>query len=88
MMVAHTETVRSVKGLTLMEGGTPMLDLILILTNFLVVFATILAAFVTLADVNKEEQLTLREVVTEAIKGPKRHPHVEESHKEDEGHDA
>lgn len=49
-----------------------MVDALIITTNALVVLSSVALAFVTLADVNKEDQKTLREVFKEAIK-PERH---------------
>lgn len=50
-----------------------MIDALIITTNALVVISSIALAFVTFADVNKEEQKTIREVVKETLRPQQHH---------------
>jgi hypothetical protein len=45
-----------------------LIDTLIIVTNGLVVISSVALAFITFADVNKEEQMTLRDVVKMAFK--------------------
>lgn len=45
-----------------------LIDTLIIVTNGLVVISSVALAFITFADVNKEEQMTLRDVVKLAFK--------------------
>jgi hypothetical protein len=46
-----------------------LVDTLIIVTNGLVVVSSIALAFITFAEVNREEQVTLREVVVASLKG-------------------
>jgi hypothetical protein len=46
-----------------------VVDTLIIVTNALVVVSSVALAFITFVDVNKEEQITLREVILATLKG-------------------
>jgi hypothetical protein len=46
-----------------------LVDTLIIVTNGLVVVSSVALAFITFAEVNREEQVTLREVVVASLKG-------------------
>jgi hypothetical protein len=61
-----------------------LVDTLIIVTNALVVVSSVALAFITFVDVNKEEQVTLREVVLASLKG-KAHEVAAAKHDEKRG---